>query len=90
MPLADKFLTLVIDQGTSATKVFLFNSANHMVFKAHEKHTLKNPKPGHVEGDALAIAHSCLKLIHEAIAFAKYKNIIISSAGIAFRSPSDP
>ncbi len=85
MPLADKFLTLVIDQGTSATKVFLFNSTNHVVFKAHEKHTLKNPKPGHVEGDALAIAHCCLKLIHEAIAFAKYKNIIISSAGIALQ-----
>ena len=83
MPLADKSFTLVIDQGTSATKVFLFNSVHRVVFNSRLRHSLKNSKPGHVEADALTIARSCEKLIRETITYAKNKNIYIASAGIA-------
>ncbi|MBC8345804.1 MAG: hypothetical protein ISR82_03605 [Candidatus Marinimicrobia bacterium] len=85
MSSAAKSATLVIDQGTSASKVFLFNSSNRVAFKSRLRHTLKNPKPGHIEADALTIALTCEKLILEAISFAKYKNIPISSAGIALQ-----
>ena len=83
MPLADKSFTLVIDQGTSATKVFLSNSVHRVVFNSRLRHSLKNSKPGHVEADALTIARSCEKLIRETITYAKNKNIYIASAGIA-------
>ncbi|MDE0587973.1 MAG: FGGY family carbohydrate kinase [Candidatus Marinimicrobia bacterium] len=83
MPSAVKPFTLVIDQGTSATKVFLFNSVHRAVFKSRLRHSLNNSKPGHVEADALKIARSCEKLIRETITYAKNKNIYIASAGIA-------
>ncbi|SUZ81612.1 uncharacterized protein METZ01_LOCUS34466, partial [marine metagenome] len=85
MPPDKKNTTLVIDQGTSSTKIFLFNLSNHVVFKSEGKHTLKYPKPGHVEADALAIAHTCEKLIRQAINFAREKNIHIFVAGIALQ-----
>ena len=85
MPPDKKNTTLVIDQGTSSTKIFLFNLLNHVVFKSEGKHTLKYPKPGHVEADALAIAHTCEKLIRQAINFSKEKDIHISVAGIALQ-----
>jgi glycerol kinase len=64
LPPDKKNTTLVIDQGTSSTKIFLSNLSNHVVFKSEDKHTLKYPRPGHVEADALAIAHTCEKLIN--------------------------
>ena len=85
MPPDEKNTTLVIDQGTSSTKIFLFNLSNHVVFKSEDKHTLKYPRPGHVEADALAIAHNCEKLIRQAINFAKKKNIHIYVSGIALQ-----
>ncbi|GIT74442.1 MAG: hypothetical protein Ct9H300mP29_4360 [Candidatus Neomarinimicrobiota bacterium] len=73
MPPDEKNTTLVIDQGTSSTKIFLFNLSNHVVFKSEDKHTLKYPMPGHVEADAQAIAHTCEKLIRQAINFCQGK-----------------
>ncbi len=85
MPSATKHATLVIDQGTSSTKVFLFNSDNHVVFKARDKHTLKHPRLGHAEADALAIAHTCEKLIRQAIGFAAERKIHLTAAGMALQ-----
>ncbi|MEA1882349.1 MAG: FGGY family carbohydrate kinase [Candidatus Marinimicrobia bacterium] len=85
MPPAKTQATLVIDQGTSSTKVFLFDSANHVVFKTSEKHFLKYPKPKHVEVDALSIAYTCKKLMGQAVNFSREKNIQISAAGVALQ-----
>jgi glycerol kinase len=83
LPLADKSFTVVIDQGTSATKVFLFNSVHRVVFNSRLRHSLKNSKPGHVEADALTIARSCEKLRGLMVLRSQNKNIYIASAGIA-------
>ena len=85
MPPAKKQATLVIDLGTSSTKVFLFNFLDHVVFKTREKHSLRHPKPKHVEVDALSIAHTCKKLMGQAVNFSRTKNIQISTAGFAFQ-----
>ena len=82
---ASKYITLVLDQGTSSTKVFLFNSLNHVIFKSRDKHTLKHPKSGLAEADAQEIANSCKKLILKAVRFSLQKELIISSAGMAFQ-----
>jgi|TARA_Y100000310_G_scaffold63867_1_gene59298 glycerol kinase len=85
LPPAKKQATLVIDLGTSSTKVFLFNFLDHVVFKTREKHSLRHPKPKHVEVDALSIAHTCKKLMGQAVNFSRTKNIQISAAGFAFQ-----
>lgn len=85
MPSPTKHATLVIDQGTSSTKVFLFNSSNHVIFSVRDKHALNHPKPGYAEADALAIVLACKKLVQEAVYFARDKDIHISAAGIALQ-----
>ena len=85
MPSVQKQTTLVIDQGTSSTKVFLFNLKNQIVFKYLEKHFLVNTKPGHVEADAHAIARTCKKLIQLAGKFADQNNFTIIASGMTFQ-----
>ncbi len=80
-----KQFTLVIDQGTSSTKVFLFNLSNQVVFKARSKHALHKPKPGYVEADASKIADACTMLIEKACNCASDLNGKIISAGMALQ-----
>ena len=42
---------IVFDQGTSSTKVFLFNSKGKIVYQNKIKHVLYNPKNFHFEFD---------------------------------------
>lgn len=74
---------LIIDQGTSSTKCFLFNSENDVVFSQRIKHQLNRPKPNHVECDAQAIADTCRKLIYQSVQFSRENAGIIQSAGLA-------
>jgi len=79
------FLTLVLDQGTSSTKIFLFNNYNRIVFSRRFKHTLHNPELYHVEADALNIAIACKKLINIALTYSKVTGLQIVSAGLALQ-----
>ncbi len=85
MTSAQKQFTLVIDQGTSSTKVFLFNLSNRVVFKASCKHFLKKPKPGYVEADASQIADACTMLIQKACNWTSDLNGRIISSGMALQ-----
>ncbi|MCH7762250.1 MAG: hypothetical protein IIB95_00735 [Candidatus Marinimicrobia bacterium] len=74
---------LVIDQGTSSTKCFLFDSNNEVVFTRRIKHQLIRPEPHHVECDAQEIADACKALIKECVQFAEEHSSAIHSAGLA-------
>ena len=70
---------LIIDQGTSSTKIFLFDSNGSVLHTNKIKHKIVNPRPFHIESDSLEIVNGIKKLIFEAIAFSKS----ISGVGIA-------
>ncbi|MEE8437127.1 MAG: FGGY family carbohydrate kinase [Candidatus Neomarinimicrobiota bacterium] len=79
------FFTLVIDQGTSSTKIFLFNKSHEIVFSRRLKHVLSQPKPFHVEVDALNIAESCLRLIKQALRYSQERDLPVLSIGLALQ-----
>lgn len=74
---------LVIDQGTSSTKCFLFNSKNDVVFRQRIKHQLDRPRQHHVECNAQVIADACITLVRKCDQYAKKHSSIIHSAGLA-------
>ena len=76
---------LVIDQGTSSTKCFLFNENNDVVFSNRIKHPLSRPAPQHVECDANQIVASCLELIQQCVDTADQKFGNIINVGIALQ-----
>ncbi len=79
----DKALYLVIDQGTSAGKVFLFNRRQEAVFSTRFPHRLSRPAPGQVESDPLVILEGCFRLIKEAIDYAAEHQRPIAMAGLS-------
>jgi len=74
---------LIIDQGTSGTKSFIFNEKGEVCFSEKFKHFLDRPKPLHVECDAQKIADVVNLLITSAINWANEKKGMILSLGIA-------
>ncbi len=74
---------LVLDQGTSSTKVFLFNSAAEIKFSSRLPHRLTRSAPGHAESDPLHILETCYRLIKEAVDFCQKSGQTINSAGMA-------
>ena len=50
-PQIKKNLFLVIDQGTSSTKSFLFDAQGALLLSDKIKHSLNNPAPYYVECD---------------------------------------
>jgi len=74
---------LVLDLGTSSSKIFIFNLNHTSVFKAGEKHELHRPKEHHVESDALEILASVERLLGKAFQWAEERGIHIESAGMA-------
>lgn len=85
MPLGRKSCILIVDQGTSSTKVFLFNQNHSLVFTDRIKHHLIRPAPYHVETDPLAIGDACNRLIREAVKYASENGLNIIRAGMAFQ-----
>jgi len=68
MPLSpNNGLYLVLDQGTSSSKIFLFTENGHIVFSSRERHHLTYPAPYHVESDPLEILNGCLNLLNLAV-----------------------
>ena len=78
-----KHYFLIIDQGTSGTKSFIFNEKGEVCFSEKIKHLLDRPKPLYVESDAQNIADVVNKLIASAINWVEEKNGVILSAGLA-------
>ena len=58
---------IVIDQGTSSTKAFLFNSKGEIIHQNRIKHTLNNPKKFHFEFDANTIVSTIKILFKEMV-----------------------
>ena len=74
---------LVLDQGTSSTKAFLFDENLDIPFKDHIKHSLEYPADHQVQSDALEIARACKELIKKALNYTQRVGGNISSAGLA-------
>ena len=60
-------MRLIIDQGTSSTKAFLFNSNGKIVYQDKIKHDLYRPSRNHVECNASEILNACMALIIKSI-----------------------
>ncbi len=74
---------LIIDQGTSSTKAFLFDSDGQIVHTNRIRHTLLHPAPKHVESDPMDILHACSTLISGALEYVKNSAGQITSIGFA-------
>ena len=74
---------LVLDQGTSSSKIFLFDGRQNIVFSDRERHLLAHPQEHHVESNPIDILNACTKLISSVIRYAKSKNGNIVSMGMA-------
>ena len=71
---------LIIDQGTSSTKTFLFNDIGKIIYNNNIKHSLYNPSRNHIECDAVEILNACISLIKKAV---KASNDPILSMGLS-------
>jgi glycerol kinase len=78
-----KSFYLVLDQGTSSSKIFLFDEGQNLVFSDRERHHLHRPQEHHVESNPIDILNACTKLISSAINYVKNKNGAIVSMGMA-------
>ncbi len=78
-----KPIYLIIDQGTSSTKVFLFDNSGRVLFSRRRGHRLLRPAPRHVESNPLEILEVCHRLINTAHNFAVQRGYRIIKAGMA-------
>lgn len=76
-------LYLVLDQGTSSTKSFLFTDGGEPIHSNRVKHPISRPKLHYAESDPLEIAEACASLISEAISYANSKSEKIKCMGMA-------
>jgi len=74
---------IVLDQGTSSSKIFLFDEQQNIIFSERERHHLTRPQEHHVESNPIDILHACTKLISSAISYAKSQKGTIISMGMA-------
>jgi glycerol kinase len=79
------WVTLVIDQGTSSTKIFLFNLKHELIYSDRIKHHIHTPAPGHFEVDPLSITEAAARLIKGAVQFSEDHRMKILSAGVAIQ-----
>lgn len=73
---------IVLDQGTSGTKAFLFSKNGHVLFSKKVKHSLYKPAPHNVECDPSIILNACISLLHSMVEFADDNQLSIISAGL--------
>ena len=76
---------IVIDQGTSATKGFLFDDNLQLHYIEKIRHTVERPRTGWVECDASKIASSCRKVIDQLTAEAASRTMTVAAVGMAFQ-----
>ena len=82
-PQIKKNLFLVIDQGTSSTKSFLFDTQGALLLSDKIKHSLNKPAPYYVECDPLPILNACKSLIEQSQLYATKQGYNIHSMGLA-------
>ena len=82
-PQIKKNLFLIIDQGTSSTKSFLFDAQGASLLSDKIKHSLSNPAPYYVECDPLPILNACKSLIEQSKLYATKRGYNIHSMGLA-------
>jgi glycerol kinase len=73
---------LAIDQGTTGTKVLIFDHDVNIKARAYSEFTQHYPKPGWVEHDALEIWQVSIKLVSEALSKANIRASEIKAIGI--------
>ena len=76
---------IVIDQGTSSTKAFLFNAHGQFLHTNKIKHALYRPKQFHVESDPSIILNA-IKLLFQEMVRTSGKTKI-HRAGLAVQDP---
>ena len=76
---------IVIDQGTSSTKAFLFDSDLQPLYSKKVNHAVSRPKPRWVESDPSDIVHACQSLISELTRVCSSESLIPSALGMAFQ-----
>ena len=69
-------LLAAIDQGTTGTRCFLFDTAGRAVASAYREHAQLFPRPGWVEHDALEIRDNVGRVVAEAIAAAPREPVL--------------
>lgn len=74
---------IVLDQGTSATKSFIFDTTGSILHSERIKHSLNRPQPHHAESDPMEIVESCYRLIYSASRFCVKNNLPVHSIGVA-------
>jgi len=74
---------IVIDQGTSSTKAFLFNSKGQIIYNNKIKHILENPKKFYFESDPIEILSSIEILFEKMVN--RSSNTPIKSAGLSMQ-----
>lgn len=73
---------LSLDQGTTGTRAFLFDTKGRIVTSAYKEFKQYFPKPGWVEHDSEEIWNSCVVTIREAISKSRIKGNQILAIGI--------
>ena len=74
---------IVIDQGTSSTKAFLFSDRGRILHQKRIKHKLKRPKPFHIECNPKTILDEIVYLFNEMLKKDRSENI--HGLGFAFQ-----
>ena len=74
---------IVIDQGTSSTKAFLFNAKGEILHQKKKKYKLETPKPFHIECDPQIILDDIVNLFNEMASEGNNENI--HGVGFAFQ-----
>ncbi|MEE2876715.1 MAG: FGGY family carbohydrate kinase [Candidatus Neomarinimicrobiota bacterium] len=76
---------IVVDQGTSATKGFLFDEALKAVSTEKIRHTVNRPQPGWVECDATEILSACQTITDRMVEEAQSQSLTVAAVGMAFQ-----
>ena len=74
---------IVIDQGTSSTKAFLFDANGKIIYSNRAKYNLNRPEPFHIECDPQIILDDIIRLFHEMRALSRRDSV--RAVGIAFQ-----
>lgn len=74
---------LVLDQGTTSSRVVIYDENCKIISKAQQEFKQIYPKPGYVEHDPMDILSSSMSVISSAITRAKIKYSQIKTMGIA-------
>lgn len=76
---------MVIDQGTSATKAFLFDQNLRQIHSEKIRHQTFRPRTRWAEADPEEIVEACLRLIRSIMTLCASESFLLAGAGMAFQ-----